>query len=283
MEILVVDPAEYSRIVTPARRDEVRRLMNNRMILPKASGQMRRAGPGSFLRLSGRRARVIDVLADVTQGYEGMIANPVPDAWPNAARFVIMRAADSVSRDRIRRVIRNFIGPNKHFAIRSEHEARFMRYGAGSVRVQSTIKFAFGEFPGRPLSDGRIEQTGRWRARHITTGSVPILGNVTCHRKLFRQLRGALAEVRRRGLSHTINRGEYAGCYNSRFVAAIPKTRISRHSWGAALDINARSNCLGCTPTMDRRLVRIFERWGFIWGGRFALPDGMHMEWYRFP
>jgi D-alanyl-D-alanine carboxypeptidase len=27
----------------------------------------------------------------------------------------------------------------------------------------------------------------------------------------------------------------------------------------------------------------VFERWGFTWGGRWLVPDGMHFEFLRFP
>jgi hypothetical protein len=29
---------------------------------------------------------------------------------------------------------------------------------------------------------------------------------------------------------------------------------------------------------MDPRIVEIFDRWGFVWGGRWSTPDGMHFE-----
>jgi D-alanyl-D-alanine carboxypeptidase len=34
----------------------------------------------------------------------------------------------------------------------------------------------------------------------------------------------------------------------------------------------------GLSSRQDRRLVSIFERWGFTWGGRWLVPDGMHFE-----
>jgi D-alanyl-D-alanine carboxypeptidase len=232
------------------------------------------------LTMTGERSRVVGTVpVQITQGYEALRAAPAPRRWPNSVRILIIRANDSVTKEQLRKRILQKLPSGAHLAIRSEFEVPHLRYGASSVRPMSRIKQAFGEFPGRPLSDGRIDQLPRWRANHIKTDSVPILGNVTCHRKLFHQFRGAMAEIRDKGLSYAIKVNEYAGCYNSRFVATIPKSRISRHSWGIAADINARSNCLGCKPTMNAQVVKIFEKWGFVWGGRFALPDGMHMEW----
>jgi hypothetical protein len=30
---------------------------------------------------------------------------------------------------------------------------------------------------------------------------------------------------------------------------------------------------------MDPRIVDIFRRWGFAWGGTWVRPDGMHFEY----
>jgi hypothetical protein len=34
---------------------------------------------------------------------------------------------------------------------------------------------------------------------------------------------------------------------------------------------------------MNREVVRIFERWGFNWGGDFLIPDGHHFEYWKTP
>jgi hypothetical protein len=46
-----------------------------------------------------------------------------------------------------------------------------------------------------------------------------------------------------------------------------------------ALDVNTDTNCQGCVPRLDCRVVNIFRANGFAWGGNFLTPDGMHFEW----
>ena len=99
--------------------------------------------------------------------------------------------------------------------------------------------------------------------------------------ELFPQLIGALREVQAKGLEGALH--STAGCYAARMVTSNPTSGISQHAWGAAIDINAPENPFGATPTQDPHLVKIFERWGFLWGGTFAIPDGMHFEYLKPP
>jgi hypothetical protein len=62
-----------------------------------------------------------------------------------------------------------------------------------------------------------------------------------------------------------------------------PEAGISHHAWGVAVDINVSRNPFGGTPHQDPRIVEIFERWGFTWGGQWLVPDGMHFEFKSFP
>ncbi len=78
------------------------------------------------------------------------------------------------------------------------------------------------------------------------------------------------------------------GTYACRPVADTGQ--VSMHSWGAAIDINTawsdywlwRRRGGGVPAYADRiplEIVTVFERHGFIWGGRWAHFDTMHFEY----
>lgn len=145
--------------------------------------------------------------------------------------------------------------------------------------VVGTVADAVGVYRYRVLGGGKIAPDPRWVAEHITTQPVPILGNIQCNKLMFPQLRAALEEIVARGLADEINPGEYAGCYNARFIAG--STTLSNHAFGLALDLNVPGNLRGTVGEMDREVVRIFKSWGFAWGGDWAWTDPMHFEMNR--
>jgi hypothetical protein len=146
------------------------------------------------------------------------------------------------------------------------------------------MKQVFGEFSAYPRSDDPafLNVSPGWHAENIRTRRVPILGKVTCNVAFFPALEGALQELVDRGLDHLIH--IYSGCYAARTVARSDTAPPSQHAYGAAIDIDAPTNGFGDeTPAMDPRVVRVFENWGFIWGGNFLIPDGMHFEYGEQP
>lgn len=130
----------------------------------------------------------------------------------------------------------------------------------------------------RILEDGTIEPDPAWVATNIAQGSVPILGEVTCHRVLFPQLAAALAEIDDEGLARAISVNDFGGCYVPRFIDRDPRRGLSMHAFGLALDLNVSRNYLGTKGDMHPEVVSIFEKWGFEWGGRWSRPDPMHFE-----
>lgn len=143
----------------------------------------------------------------------------------------------------------------------------------------AAARSAFEPFNYVSFGDGMIQIDSTWVRRNIVKASVPVLGGeVVCHRLLIPQLRGALQEIADRGLAHLIDRSQYGGCWVPRHVLFNPGRGLSMHAWGLAVDINVSTNGYGAKPQMDPRIVEVFDRWGFVWGGRWSTPDGMHFE-----
>ena len=125
---------------------------------------------------------------------------------------------------------------------------------------------------------GFIEPDEEWVAQNITTATVPIIGEVTCHRIMIPPLFQALSEIEREGLASLIRPDDYGGCYVPRFIDRDPDNPLSMHAFGLAVDINVSTNLLGTEGDMDPRIVDIFGKWGFTWGGIWDRPDPMHFE-----
>ena len=143
---------------------------------------------------------------------------------------------------------------------------------------QAELKARFGEpAVGLPYGDDWVRLDPGFLRREMVTRQVPLLGTVTCHRKMVPALRAAMNELDRRGLAGLVDPGDYAGCYAPRRIR--PGGSLSLHAWGLAVDLNARANPFGGRSRQDRRLIRIMERHGFSWGGDFpTTPDPMHFE-----
>ncbi len=79
-----------------------------------------------------------------------------------------------------------------------------------------------------------------------------------------------------------------SGTYNCRVIAGTK--RMSVHAFGAAIDINARradywrwskpaNGAIAWRSQIPLQIVEIFERHGFIWGGKWYHYDTMHFEY----
>jgi len=155
-----------------------------------------------------------------------------------------------------------------------------MRHG-DAVLPQIFIKTALGEFGYGSRSGSEFSQDPAYIDAYIIEADVPILGAVTCHETVVDMLRGAMTELVDNGLGHLVEPAGFAGCWNPRYIRATTgrPAGISRHAWGAALDLNAAANPVGSAGTQDPRLVAVMGDWGFTWGGDWLVPDPMHFEY----
>ena len=70
----------------------------------------------------------------------------------------------------------------------------------------------------------------------------------------------------------------FDGCFHIRDVRGVPGSP-SAHSYGLAIDINAKANPLNGPLTFSAQFVQCFIEAGFDWGGNFHRLDGMHFSY----
>lgn len=139
------------------------------------------------------------------------------------------------------------------------------------------IKQVFGNFtytdsPGSPT--GRIEIDSKWVTANIVTAQVPVLGNIQCHKLLVSVFVDVFVALQAQGLAEGL---KYWGCFVPRHKMWDSSKELSVHAWGIALDLNADTNAVGTEGTLDPRVVEVFAKHGFFWGGHFG--DPMHFQY----
>ncbi len=161
-------------------------------------------------------------------------------------------------------------------------------FNPDSVISSTRTKVLLGEFDYRINGDGNLSLDRDWVAASVQRVDFRSIGiRASCHRSIVGDLQAALDEVAANGLAGAIDLGNtntYGGCYNPRFARVSASFgSVSRHAWAMAIDMNTTTNAQGNTPRMDCRVVRIFRKHNFAWGGNFLTPDGMHFEWVGEP
>lgn len=150
---------------------------------------------------------------------------------------------------------------------------------------------------------GRLRQSAFFEALYFTTAdaaraslqSVRAPGlmagafQVTRKRNVACQLEAALAALVATSEDYSALFAGAGGGFNWRQIAGT--TRLSTHSFGIAVDVNAQIGKYwrwtgapaGAVPHYDNEipesLVTTMERFGFIWGGKWHHFDGMHFEY----
>jgi D-alanyl-D-alanine carboxypeptidase len=284
VEIAAVDVAEYRSFLPPADRSALAGLAGRGAILGRTGAELRRVGPGASLTFGGVTLRVRGILDDELIGAHEVLVSRATGARLGVVRprYLLVAPRASVPRRRVEAGLRGVLPAGVRLRVRAPGETPVFRHG-DAVLPSVALKETFGEFAAEPIEGGFLRIERQWVARNIRTARVPTLGTVTCHRRIIPMLRGALQELANRGLAGLINPSQYGGCYSPRFLNRSPAAGLSHHAWGVAVDINVAQNPYGAEPRMDRRVVEVFERWGFTWGGRWLVPDAMHFEFMRFP
>ena len=283
IDAFAVQAKDYAPFVAKSARGRiVRALSAGEAVLGEHSARLRRLGLGGTLTFRTGTVRVGAVVPDDAVGWsEVLLSREVGHRLGIAhERYLLAQPDRDLAKPAWKRMLLPFVGEDP-IRVDIPGGTRFVRVASG-VNPPILVKQAFGEFAATPQSDpAYLTIDPAWVERNIVTTDVPLLGTITCNRKLIPMVRGALEDVLAAGLMSEIK--VYSGCWAARTVSRSPTAPPSTHAYGAAIDINAPQNPYGTKPTMNREVVRIFESWGFNWGGDFLIPDGHHFEYWKFP
>lgn len=129
-----------------------------------------------------------------------------------------------------------------------------------------------------PDTRGRIRLLDDWEWQNIRLmRDIPALpgGKIYGHKLLEPVFRAVFGEIMDKGLAGSLR--TYDGCFVARHKNWNPRSDLSPHSWGIAIDLNAATNMPGMRGDMSPQIVEIFRAHGFKWGGDFG--DPMHFQY----
>ena len=172
------------------------------------------------------------------------------------------------------------LGIYRRVQVRAPGETPYFRSG-DAVLPPVMLKSLFGEFAGATVAGtsrlpGHRPRLGADAHRHRERSAA---------RRRHVQPRAHPSAPRRdvalqrRGLGSLIQ--SYAGCFAPKFVNRDPTAMLSPPLVGHRVRLQLPGQRVRRAAAQDPRLVRTMERFGFIWGGTFIVPDGNHFEYRR--
>jgi hypothetical protein len=268
VEVLAFDAATYDEV---AGREVFSGLEPDEALLGETSAQVRGLGAGARLEFAdGSQLRIADVVADELVGAAEVAVRTDGPLDVPTEKYLLTRPGEPGA---IREALLDHDSPDREPRLVPHGTTPVLRH-AHSVLPSVERKARFGEFTMQDRQGRDIRPGGTWTRGHIVTESVPVIGRVTCHRELIEPLRAAMRELRDRGAENVIS--DYAGCWVPRRSGATGP--LSSHAWGMSIDFNARVNPYGAEPQQPDVLIEVMAEHGFLWGGDWHTPDGMHFE-----
>jgi hypothetical protein len=281
LDLVALDPTAHARLVAVPDRAAVARLGPGQALLGRTSAALRRLGAGGTLVLAGGRTLAVTAVVDdaAIGGAEVAVDRATGlEARAGTDRYVL--AAYRGDRAGLEARARAALRQDRAVRFRGPGETPFLRNG-DAVLPQAQIKARFGEFAYRRGPGGAILQDPAWQAQNIVAVDLPIVGRARCHRAVVDAVAGALADVERANLASLVDPAGFGGCWNPRMTRS--GGGLSRHAWGAAVDLNTGANPTGFASVQDPRLVDIFRRWGLTSGADWLVPDAGHFEYVAPP
>jgi hypothetical protein len=149
---------------------------------------------------------------------------------------------------------------------------------------------------GKHTLDATGMPTQQWQRENLTQIDLPYpmrlawdtdttVRRITCHKLVADDLKNILADILKHyGSLEAVKSARMdllGGCYNFRSVRG--HSHLSTHAWGAAIDLDPEKNKLfkkynEKAGMMPQAVVKIFEKYGWQWGGLWKRGDAMHFQ-----
>lgn len=254
------------------------------IVLGEDSAALRRLAVGDSMTFETGATLTVGAIVpeDRMAGYEAIATDPTWFEDSRAeARAMLVLYEDSPVRLELEIAPRlKELDPDVLFAVRERSNSADR--GGLVVRSQVFIKQVFGEFAYRPTSGGRFIIDPAWVSENIVDQDIPLLGRAKCHKVTTEILTTIMQDLIDNGLSEVIEQRRFAGCWNARYIAG--SARLSRHSFGAAADINFFNPTDGGpgSPVHPELLSRMYAA-GMTSGHVWTNADPGHFEYFGFP
>ena len=256
-------------------------LTRDHVVLGEGSAALRGLTAGDTMRFaSGAELTVGAVVPDEVFGESELIglSTDVFDPKRFEARAAVIRFTGG--EQALERELARIYGDDAGFGL--HRRDAFADNGPRIVRSWVFLKEQFGEFEYRPARGGAVEIDPAWLEANIVEVDLPLLGTTKCHRRFAHTLTAVMRRLEAQGMADVIDASRFYGCWNPRFIRGT--TRLSRHAFGIAADINftSREGDRRGSPTHSALLEAMYA-YGVHSGHVWTLPDPGHFEYYGFP
>lgn len=136
-------------------------------------------------------------------------------------------------------------------------------------------------------ANGKLSNRSYFTQNHLTTVLIPTLEGkkvkLTVNKVMAFPLALAFAEIEAENARSPWKRWlpKIIQSWCVRMTSSEPRKKIlSTHSWAMAVDCDPSENQVHTDGSIPVWVVECFERWGFVWGGRWtSYKDPMHLQY----
>lgn len=283
-----VDPA-FGAFLPDAVRGPIEDLLPGEGLLSETAAALRGIGEGGTLEFdTGAVVTIVGVLPDeALGGYELMVTRGTgEDLGVTHERYVLfeVRPGSNPPPASVAAQLLPYLPEDvPYFAIevRAPEEITYRRANDRELPLM-LLKRRFGEFAAQPdPATGDLAIDPAWVQGRIVSQAVPVLGTISCHRKVLIEIEDAMARVEVDGTSSLVT--DVGDCFDPTAFVDDPDGTLSSADFGAAIEINLGGNQPGEEPTQPDSVVQAMTANGFGWGGRDAWTQGALFRFRRPP